>query len=46
MTTGFIDKRLSLKVASGFVGGPQWSTNVVSLASGREKRNQEWLYPR
>lgn len=46
MTTGFIDQRLSLKVASGFVGGPEWSTNVVPLASGRELRNQNWKYPR
>lgn len=45
MTTGFIDQRLSLKAASGFVGGPQWSTNVAQLASGREKRNQQWAYP-
>jgi uncharacterized protein (TIGR02217 family) len=42
---GFIDQRLSLKVESGFVSGPQWSTNVQQLASGREKRNKEWQYP-
>lgn len=45
MTTGFIDQRLSLKVASGFVGGPQWNTTVVQLVSGREVRNQNWQYP-
>lgn len=45
MTTGFIDHRLSLKVASGFVGAPQWSTTVSPLANGREKRNQNWQYP-
>lgn len=45
MTTGFIDTQLSLKVASGFVGGPQWSTRVTQLSSGREKRNKEWAYP-
>lgn len=43
---GFIDQRLSLKVSSGFTGGPQWQTNVVPLASGREVRNQDWAYPR
>lgn len=45
MTTGFIDQRLSLKAASGFAGGPQWSTDVAQLASGREKRNKQWAYP-
>lgn len=45
MTTGFIDQRLTLRAESGFVGGPQWSTNVVSLASGREQRNKQWAYP-
>lgn len=29
MTTGFIDQRLTLRAESGFVGGPQWSTNVA-----------------
>lgn len=42
---GFIDQRLSLRVASGFVGGPQWKTTVTPLASGREKRNRDWDYP-
>ena len=46
MTTGFINQRLSLGVASGFMGGPQWNTTVNPLASGRELRNQNWKYPR
>jgi uncharacterized protein (TIGR02217 family) len=46
VTTGFINTRLSLQVASGFVGGPEWSTSVVALASGREVRNKLWAYPR
>lgn len=45
MTIGFIDQRLSLKVASGFVGGPQWRTNVVPMQSGREARDKKWQYP-
>jgi uncharacterized protein (TIGR02217 family) len=45
MSTGFINTRLSLRVASGFVGAPQWSTRVTPLASGREVRNKQWLYP-
>lgn len=46
MTTGFIDQRMSVRVASGFIGGPEWNTNVQRLASGRESRNKEWLYPK
>ncbi len=46
VTTGFINTRLSLQVASGFVGGPEWSTSVIALASGREVRNKAWVYPR
>ncbi len=29
--------------AFGFQGGPEFSTNIKSMASGREKRNGEWL---
>jgi len=46
MTTGFIDQRMSVRVASGFIGGPEWSTNINTLASGRESRNKLWQYPR
>jgi uncharacterized protein (TIGR02217 family) len=46
MTTGYINTRLSLQVAAGFTGGPQWNTTVNALASGREVRNQNWKYPR
>ena len=46
MTTGFIDQRMSVRVASGFIGGPEWSTNVQTLASGRESRNKLWQYPK
>lgn len=46
MTTGFIDQRLSVGVASGFIGGPEWSTNIQSLASGRESRAKLWMYPK
>lgn len=28
MTTGFIDQRMSVGVASGFIGGPEWSTSI------------------
>jgi uncharacterized protein (TIGR02217 family) len=46
MTTGFIDQRMSVGVASGFIGGPEWSTNVQTLSSGREKRNKLWQFPK
>ena len=46
MTTGFIDQRMSVRVASGFIGGPEWSTNVQALASGRESRGKQWKYPK
>ena len=45
MTTGFIDQRMSVRVASGFVGGPEWSTSIQTLGSGRESRNKQWQYP-
>lgn len=41
----FVNERLSTKVAYGFAGGPEWSTQVVKLANGREARNGQWLYP-
>lgn len=46
MATGFIDQRMSVRVASGFIGGPEWNTDVQRLVSGREKRNKRWLYPK
>ncbi len=32
--------------AFGFQGGPEFSTNVQTLASGREKRNGDWFFSR
>ncbi|WP_426269139.1 DUF2460 domain-containing protein [Dyella kyungheensis] len=46
MSNGFINKRLSLSVESGFVGGPEWSTDIQSTSGGREKRNQLWKFPK
>jgi uncharacterized protein (TIGR02217 family) len=34
--------RLPDDVESGAKGGPNFSTSVITLASGRENRNQEW----
>ncbi|WP_306029618.1 DUF2460 domain-containing protein [Stappia sp. MMSF_3263] len=39
MTPGFIEERFPLSVAFGASGGPQWRTEVVTLASGAEMRN-------
>lgn len=32
--------------AYGWEGGPEFSTRIVSLASGRERRNAQWSQPR
>lgn len=42
----YINTRLDDRVAYGFTGGPEWSTQVVMLDNGREQRNAQWLYPR
>lgn len=34
------------EVALGAQFGPEWSTHVVVLHSGHEKRNQRWTHPR
>lgn len=46
MSTGFINQRMSVGVASGFIGGPEWRTDVQTLASGREMRNKLWKFPK
>lgn len=33
------------KIAFGAVGGPRFSTTVVTITSGLEKRNREWSLP-
>jgi len=40
--TGFVEDRFPLGVAFGASGGPQWRTDVVTLASGAEARNARW----
>lgn len=41
----FDDVRLPEDIERGARGGPEYLTTVISLASGREQRNQEWEYP-
>lgn len=38
--------RLPDNVESGAKGGPNFSTSVITLGSGRENRNQEWAVAR
>lgn len=33
-------------IALGSSGGPQYSTNIVEVRSGKELRNQAWAFPR
>lgn len=33
-------------IAYGSAGGPEFSTDVIELGSGHERRNQNWTYPR
>ncbi|MCR9194979.1 MAG: DUF2460 domain-containing protein [Hyphomonas sp.] len=40
--TGFHDVDFPIKLALGAVGGPEWKTEIASLASGKEVRNAKW----
>jgi uncharacterized protein (TIGR02217 family) len=42
----FIEERFPLGVAFGASGGPEWRTEVVTLASGAERRNGRWARSR
>lgn len=42
----FIDVKLSDRVTAGFAGGPEWSTLVVQMANGKDRRRQNWSMPR
>lgn len=42
----FDEVRFPTNIAYGSSGGPEFSTQVVELGSGHEKRNQNWAYPR
>jgi uncharacterized protein (TIGR02217 family) len=43
---GFHDVRFPLAVALGATGGPERRTEIVTLGSGREERNQRWAMSR
>lgn len=42
----FHDVQFPTDISYGSEGGPEWSTEVIELGSGHEKRNQPWEYPR
>jgi uncharacterized protein (TIGR02217 family) len=46
MAASFIEERFPLSVSFGASGGPEWRTEVVTLASGAEARNARWARAR
>lgn len=44
--SGFHEVLFPLEIALGSRGGPQRSTDIVTLGSGREERNQRWHHSR
>lgn len=43
--TGFLDERLSERVARHFKGAPAWNTSVTPRKNGFKDFNAEWEYP-
>jgi len=41
----FIDARINSDYTFGFVGGPQWKTLKVPMASGHNRKNKDWSLP-
>src|SRR5262245_60049925 len=46
MGASFHEVQFPTAIAMGFTGGPAWKTTVMTLASGYEKRNQDWSVAR
>ena len=46
MSDDFHEVQFPTDISYGSIGGPMFSTEVIVLASGQEKRNQNWTYPR
>ena len=44
--SGFHDVLFPIDIGRGSRGGPQWSTRVLTTASGHEARNVEWAIAR
>ena len=46
MATAFVEVQFPTDISYGSVGGPEFSTEIVTLGSGHEQRNQNWAQPR
>ena len=44
--SSFLDIRFPKNISYGSAGGPGYSTSVIEVRSGAEKRNANWDYPR
>lgn len=44
--TAFDDVRLPVEVERGATGGPGFMTSVITMSSGNEQRNQDWIEAR
>jgi len=42
----FIEERFPADISYGMSGGPSFSTDIVTLASGKEHRNVNWSVPK
>ena len=42
----FDEVRFPTAISYGSIGGPEFSTEVIVLSNGHERRNQNWTYPR
>lgn len=46
MATAFVEIQFPTDIAYGSTGGPEFSTEIITLSSGHEQRNQNWAHPR
>lgn len=42
----FHEVQFPTDISFGSIGGPEFSTNIIELSSGHERRNINWTYPR
>lgn len=46
MATAFVEVQFPTDISYGSAGGPEFSTEIITLGSGHEQRNQNWAHPR
>lgn len=46
MATAFVEVQFPTDISFGSEGGPEFSTEIITLGSGHEQRNQNWSQPR